>query len=1078
MINGIDMKNMQIIKAELNHNTRFLIFTLISLLTTASVHAITPSLYIPCDSILQSDSSGFSHDIITPTNLSDLNLTPGVKNNAWVLNSGLTSLKIKLKPPVALQPENSLSFWFSASHTDDITIVSSADHQVSIELKSSRLILNDGTREFGSLGTTLPVMSDTFAHVFVLQQKDFTAQVYLNGELIIHEKLSSSLFKGGELYFGAQIQSESVIPGILTVDEIALWSTCLSRNELDGIFQTYNFYTDSEGAAFSQKYLVSQLFEPSTSDGNIIRNLRNPSETIELLQTTAKLSRVENRLAIHGKDNKYSLSVPFSYEQADFSMTFQFVPEQERASLSLVTLPVEGASYLAINCKSGTLEGVYYFGRKEKTIHFINNPEVSFNTWQTLKLIYSAKDSTYFIYLNDGLIGEIPSIGKPDASQPLYFGTHPRIEHKALPAAIGTICIYQTLLPASADLNSFLSPKHVYKTTNIPVIFQNFEPFSRQYAFDHQLTETSKFTDPSSTAFDLGILGFALNLSNSKNALIIPGGKLFDVIDDFTFSLWIKPSSFGDKRKIISKRDPANSKRFLILSEDQGYLLFGTGDGKEFSIVKSASPISPNEWTHLAGVFSTSDKSLSLYINGSADTTVATSVDELNLSGQPFTIGADFEGNSDHFEGLIDELLLFNTALSSSEIRPLFARERYENKRLKISDSALKNYKAKQSEKIKAASLGNNASETKNVSPQKNIPSQSGESSFNAFKVFEKTMTLKDHQVLAENLIKERSTNHDSSSFIYSKVSHFKEMKITSQISFENKELKYIDLINPATSLQYESASDKKPVLGVTGLGCHIDEKSFLKIGSLKTHPYVISFSFWIKPLESAHMKSFFSLKSEGEPIVTTHMMKNFMHLLPVAGEGKNLNLYLVPNIWQQLAITLDIKNQVIKCYKNSSLVSQSAFTTDQTLKNVELIIGRDQNQYTFPMIIDEFVSFQEPFTASALVPLPPLTPFMSIREKNSIRSDQIKVTLYAQNAAEMIISDSPDFIGGKWKPYAPTEYFSTIQVTGPHRIYAKFKNEIGVESEIISDTYHYQGSTKGIIYKNPIPDKIIPGKR
>jgi hypothetical protein len=77
----------------------------------------------------------------------------------------------------------------------------------------------------------------------------------------------------------------------------------------------------------------------------------------------------------------------------------------------------------------------------------------------------------------------------------------------------------------------------------------------------------------------------------------------------------------------------------------------------------------PNIWYHVTGVYSPTEEAIKLYINGTLQNTTWHN-GTINVVGQGITLGSRFHSGAydRHFEGDIDEVIVFNRALSSAEI--------------------------------------------------------------------------------------------------------------------------------------------------------------------------------------------------------------------------------------------------------------------------------------------------------------------------------------------------------------------------------------------------------------------------
>jgi hypothetical protein len=162
------------------------------------------------------------------------------------------------------------------------------------------------------------------------------------------------------------------------------------------------------------------------------------------------------------------------------------------------------------------------------------------------------------------------------------------------------------------------------------------------------------------------------------------GGALeFDGVDDYvtvgkdddtfpstilTWSVWIKPSSYTSEGVILWDDDfQSGGDRGIELRSD-GRI----GAGSWFSDPVSRSVISLGEWYHI--VFTSSGVAKSLYINGGLNARIWGVLP--NHSGRSFiSIGSGHDGYRGYFHGLIDDVIIYDRALSAEEIRGLYLRD-------------------------------------------------------------------------------------------------------------------------------------------------------------------------------------------------------------------------------------------------------------------------------------------------------------------------------------------------------------------------------------------------------------------
>ncbi|UCD49902.1 MAG: discoidin domain-containing protein [Phycisphaerales bacterium] len=157
------------------------------------------------------------------------------------------------------------------------------------------------------------------------------------------------------------------------------------------------------------------------------------------------------------------------------------------------------------------------------------------------------------------------------------------------------------------------------------------------------------------------------------------GGDAVDVAyspelnpEAFTVSLWANPDPAGlNYRSPLTSRDDGPQRGYILYLEPGNTWQFWTGTGTGWDNA-AGPPAVLGEWTHLAATFENEQKQL--FVNGRV---AAESTAPLSLNEQrPLRIGAGAtEGDGNYFfYGLIDEVLLYNRALSAGEVAGLAGR--------------------------------------------------------------------------------------------------------------------------------------------------------------------------------------------------------------------------------------------------------------------------------------------------------------------------------------------------------------------------------------------------------------------
>jgi hypothetical protein len=137
-----------------------------------------------------------------------------------------------------------------------------------------------------------------------------------------------------------------------------------------------------------------------------------------------------------------------------------------------------------------------------------------------------------------------------------------------------------------------------------------------------------------------------------------------------TVSAWIKPSALSGY--IASRRSSWALSWELYVSN--GNIRFGIATGAD-ATASSAAVIQANGnvWTHVAATYTTADGALRVYINGTADGTATRGSAIASPAGLSTLIGADARDITNFFNGTLDDVRVYNRALSAQEISALHA---------------------------------------------------------------------------------------------------------------------------------------------------------------------------------------------------------------------------------------------------------------------------------------------------------------------------------------------------------------------------------------------------------------------
>lgn len=171
-----------------------------------------------------------------------------------------------------------------------------------------------------------------------------------------------------------------------------------------------------------------------------------------------------------------------------------------------------------------------------------------------------------------------------------------------------------------------------------------------------------------------GKVGAGFRFDGDADYAIVAPSAALDITGNITIEAWINPETVGGgARAIVSKKsnDTAPTTFFFHLQDD-GTLAFSARreDGSNF-LVASTGTIPPNTFTHVAATMR--GNTVTLYINGAESGSGTTDLLRPATGGQMVIGGRRTQLNpqnmlDSYFHGVIDELAIYNRALSTEEI--------------------------------------------------------------------------------------------------------------------------------------------------------------------------------------------------------------------------------------------------------------------------------------------------------------------------------------------------------------------------------------------------------------------------
>jgi type II secretory pathway pseudopilin PulG len=177
------------------------------------------------------------------------------------------------------------------------------------------------------------------------------------------------------------------------------------------------------------------------------------------------------------------------------------------------------------------------------------------------------------------------------------------------------------------------------------------------------------FNFTATSGWTTGKVGGALSFDGVDDYSRIPDSNSLDVSSSFTFSVWVYTTNSGILQTILSKdgvgSDTTGAYNLYIRSDLSVFYETNNIDG----VYTTANVVSLNRWYYITVTFDNNiSPKLKIYINGQK-------LQEGNPS-TPYILTTDLligrRGIGSFFQGVIDEVRIYNRALSDSEIKALY----------------------------------------------------------------------------------------------------------------------------------------------------------------------------------------------------------------------------------------------------------------------------------------------------------------------------------------------------------------------------------------------------------------------
>ena len=166
-----------------------------------------------------------------------------------------------------------------------------------------------------------------------------------------------------------------------------------------------------------------------------------------------------------------------------------------------------------------------------------------------------------------------------------------------------------------------------------------------------------------------GQAGEACHFNGTTAVINVPGSPDLELTTNLTISAWVQRASFGSYLPIVCKSTDASTCSFMFgFDRDSNGLCLFYWTGKWNQGV-SAPAVTDTQWHHVAVAYD--GQSINFYVDGQSAGTVAESV-AMWAQHEPLQIGFASPLSSADFSGNMNELRIYNRALSAVEVQQVY----------------------------------------------------------------------------------------------------------------------------------------------------------------------------------------------------------------------------------------------------------------------------------------------------------------------------------------------------------------------------------------------------------------------
>ncbi len=506
------------------------------------------------------------------------------------------------------------------------------------------------------LDSGTPLTIGTWTHVAMVHDgaKDI---IYFNG-LKVNEKASLAPLDNstGPLGIGYDpIDKNNWFNGLL--DEVQLFALPLTAVQISALYAAQN-----TPPAVALGKVADYAFSGNGTDGTTFANTADVSSAS---LTTDRFGFGNSALLLNGTSSAVTASNGAQLNSANATISFWVKPN---------ALPAQGEAYLL---SFGGYQDRFKIsmpahGKPVFTTHsggaccsdLDSGTPLTVGTWTQVVMVHDgAKD---IIYFNGLKVNEKAVVGALDpTTRPLGIGWDPIDKNNWFDGALDDVQIFNTAL-TPVQIAAAYAAQSAFPGTPTDLV--------ASYSLNGNGTDATQFGNPAeldaSATATTNRHGWA---SNATSGHATADNSVALQSDYTTISFWAKPNSFPASGEVYLLSNGGYQERWKISMPNHGKPVFTTHSGGACCAdLDSGTPLTVGTWTHIVMVHDGAKDII--YFNG-LKVNERAAAGTLDKTKHPLGFGYDPINNSDHFDGSLDDVQIYNRALTAAEIAALYAAQ-------------------------------------------------------------------------------------------------------------------------------------------------------------------------------------------------------------------------------------------------------------------------------------------------------------------------------------------------------------------------------------------------------------------